>query len=511
MKDLKLFKRSIAFFAALLLLYASLFSFVSCADGRENDITVSEENEEPQMPGGTLAVPYISDDSLNPFYSKTVFNYSVVSLVYRSLYYMDASFTPKNDLAASESFSGAAFKIKIIPDLVFSDSCVVSAQDVVYSFECAKKAFFFSETLKGIASCEAEDSLTVIFKLAYADVNALNALTFPIVKRGTAEEKTSLPTGCGCYRFLQDGIRLSLSANLKYAGKIPAIGALRLVDVTNLSSPEHLVDTGELDFCYSDLSDANINRVYSSVTSVYLNNLVFLGVNSESKVLALSDLRQAVSYAVDRQSIAENVYMGFARAACVPFNTSWRGVSSSEFAFSVPVLGDKAKAAELFSSMGIGEEKNSLKLRLVCSQANSFIRNTASLIASALKEYNIDVEISAKTPEKLKKTVANGEYDMYLAEIKLPPTMDLSEFFLTSGCASAGINLENSLSAAAYFDYRKGKTDIDGFLSVFCSELPFIPLCYRSGRLCYTRKITSELFSVEDRIYGGISDWTYSE
>lgn len=501
-------KKIISVFIAVLLCFC-----VSSCDMGQNETTTQgeEESTEPVIPGGSLSVPYTSVDSLNPFFTESVLNSVPISLVYRSLYKLDTSFSAVRDLAASETVSGLNIKVYLVSDLVFSDGGELTAEDVVYSFECAKKSYLYSSTLESISSCTQGEDGSVTFTLEEYDENALNALTFPIVERGTAATEDFLPIGNGFYQFSQDGIRLSLKANLKYAGELPEIGTVRLTDVKGNTSPENLVSASEIDFYYSDLADANIAAVNASVTGVYLNNLVYIGVNHENVNLVLASFRQAISYAVDRQAIAESAFRGYARAAAVPFNTSWSRYSASPVASSLSLSSHGEKTAQLLSANGFGEGGLPLELTLICNEGNSFMRNTASLIVQALNPYNINVTVQLLSAENLEKAVKAGEYDLYLAEIKIPATMDLSQFFIQGGAASYGINFENCRSDEEYFRYKNGEITFEEFIDVFNSDMPFIPILYRNGRLCYTRKVTSEMTVTESSIFGDIHNWTFSD
>lgn len=507
MKDLPFVKKTVALIMALVL----ILSLCSCGISGGEETTLAEEYEtEQEIPGGSLSVPYVSKDSLNPFTCKTVINSSLSSLVYRYLYRLDTSFSPVRDLSKTESISGLTLKVYIVPELVFSDGSEFTAEDVVYSFNCAKNSENYSALLKGISSCSAESKEAAVFTLAYEDVNVLNALIFPIVKNGSANE-SFVPIGNGFYQFSQDGIRLSLKANLRYAGELPQIGTVRLTDVNGNTAPENLVDKGELDFYYSDLSDSDVTGVNCAGTGIYLNNLIYMGINHNNVNMVLSSFRQAVSFAIDRKSIAENSFRGYARGAAVPFNTSWSGYTSSLAAASLNLGADGEKTQLLLSERGFGTDGTMFTLRLLCGEGSSFIRSTANEIAAALKPYNIEVIVSFLDSDSLKKAVQAGEYDLYIAEIKISDTMDLDAFFSVGGAASYGMRHDILTCDEAYYRYRKGEITLDDFIAAFTAEMPFIPLVYRNGRFLYTREITSPLSAAEDFFYSDIYKWTFSQ
>ncbi len=487
-----------------------VFSFTSCTENTNEETTASyEEQTEAVIPGGSLSVPYVSTDSLNPFYCTTVANSSLTSLVYRYLYRLDTSFSPVKDLARTESLTGLTLKVYIIPDLVFSDGGKVTAEDVCYSFRCAKESKLYLELLRGVTSCTAEGEDCAVFTLAYEDVNVLSTLTFPIVKNGTATSDGFLPIGNGFYQYSQDGIRLSLKANLRFAGELPEIGTVRLTDIDGNTAPENLVATTELDFFYTDLADSNVTGVNCAGTGIYLNNLVYLGINHDNVNLVLASFRQAISFAIDRISISENSFRGYARGAVVPFNTSWSGYTSCLSSSSLSFNSDAEKTQTLLSERGFGAEGTAFSLRLLCGESSAFIRSTANEIAASLKPFNIDVAVSFLDRESLENAVRAGDYDMYIAEIKIPDNMDLRAFFSEGGAASFGMRFDILTCDEAYYRYRKGELSLDDFIASFNSEMPFIPLVYRNGRFLYTRDITSALSAAEDFFYSDIHKWSF--
>ena len=488
-----------------------IFSVSACDTVGEEKPTASEEEAEVEIPGGSLSVPYLSTDSLNPYFCESVLNCALTSLTYRYLYTLDTAFTPQKDIAVSESISGLVLKVYINPDLVFADGSALTSEDVKYSFDCAKASQRYSASLAGLLSCYTDGGSTVIFDLAYTDVNVLNSLCFPIVKKSTAATKDSLPTGNGFYQFHEDGIRLSLKANLRYAGELPEIGTVRLTDVKGNLSPSNLVGTGEIDFYYTDLADADASGSNCSSTGIYLNNLVYMGINHSNINLVLASFRQALSYAIDRQKIAENAFMGYARAAVVPFNTSWQGYSSSLSASTLSFAAAPEKTQQLLSARNFGTNGTALDLVLVCSEGNAFIRNTANEIVAMLSPFNVNITINLLSPENLKKTVEAGAYDLYIAEIKLPSTMDLSQFFSAEGKAAYGMIADNLNCDEAYFRYRNGEINLDDFIAAFNTDMPFIPLVYRNGRFLYTRDITSELIASENFLYKGAHMLTFTD
>ena len=492
---------------ALLLAAALLLSLLAgCGKQPEPETAAPEPETAPAVPAGVITAPYSSLDSLNPFFCTSLLNSSLLPLVFRSLYQLNVGFTAEQDLAIAETVTPAAVQVTLPDTATFSDGVAVTAADVQYSFDLAKDAPLYEEALGNVDRCETDGSYGVVFYLKSPDVNALNVLTFPIAKQGTAGDAEALPVGAGCFAYRKTDGKPALTFNLKYGKPFPSIGQVRLVNIKETLSLMHLLDVGDIDCFYTDLSEGAAKRSYAGTGEVYLNNLVFMGVNYSSYRLDTADLRRAVSLALSRSRICENAFMNHARAAFYPVNTSWKALGD---AISADLVGDAAPAAadRLLSGFNAGVKGETLRYRLIYAEDSPFMQETAALIAEQLAAVNVSLEVSALSRADYRRALNEDKYDFYLGEIKLTKNMDLSPFFSGSGAASYGLDTENLRSDATYELYRAGQCELKEFLEVFSAEMPFIPLLFRNGQFCYSRRIGGSVEVTEENLFRSFSDW----
>ena len=112
-------------------------------------------------------------------------------------------------------------------------------------------------------------------------------------------------------------------------------------------------------------------------------------------------------------------------------------------------------------------------------------------IKKSLESIGIGVELIEKEYSEYISALKDGDFDLYVGEIKPGANMSLSAFFSSDGNESYGIDTK-SVTAKAYFDFTKGAIDASTFVQVFDSTLPFIPLCYRDGMAYYSRELSYE-------------------
>lgn len=496
--------------AAVLLCFALVLVFPSCKkeetpeDVYEPSVTGSAPDE---IPAGVLTAPFTTLDSLNPFFCDSILNSALIPLLYSTLYTLNSAGEPLYNMVCEDVVTCSSVKAVIPEGLVFSDSSPVTSADIVYSFECAKDSPLYEESLSVFSDCTAQSEYSVLFETEYDNINAVNLLTFPVVKNGTAESEDSIPTGSGPFIFEKDSLRSYLTCNLKYAGSISQIGTVRLYDITDSSSLMHMLDTGSIDCFFTDLSDGNAKRTYSSVNEIYLNNLVFLGVNHSSYRLSSSDVRNAVELAIDKRAIAENAFLSHARVAYTAFSTSWAPVSESAFVNGLTGDSDIIAADAILNEFNLGNDGDTLHVSLICRSSNSFIYSAAALIKEQLSLVNIDVSVKYLSDKDYEKALSEGEFDLYLGEIKLTDDMCLYPFFLTRGEAHYGIDNDYITADNEYEKYLSGQLTLDEYLEIFNASKPFIPLVYRNGEFCYSRRISGTVESSENNLFMSLDKW----
>ena len=128
----------------------------------------------------------------------------------------------------------------------------------------------------------------------------------------------------------------------------------------------------------------------------------------------------------------------------------------------------------------------------------------AQAVAEGLKIAGISIEIEAVPRAEYQARLAEGKFDLYLGEIRLTADHSLRPL-LRGGDASFGIS-QKGKAAASYRAYLGGTATLAEFLTVFGEEMPYLPLCWRSGLAAYHRGITTVTPSAYDP-YGGLAEW----
>jgi len=508
LKEFRLLNKIAALLCILLL-------FASCSDTLP---TVADPVQSPE-PEGTLHVPYCSTDSLNPFFAVGEDNTLLWPLAFLPLYELDNNFTPQPVMAATATQTATQVQITLNTGMLTAQGTQLSVADVLYSFRLAKESPAFKTQLSVVSDVSIGATADVIvFTLSKPNINACSLLTFPIVQYGTADRATDLPIGAGPYSYIKttEGIEMTYNPNY-YDGNVRA-AQIKLVDSAADASKAFSLKSERIDCSFSNLSDGEVLRLAATATTVPMTNLVFLGVNANKEHLHSPVFRKAVSKLLDRQNIVDHAFCGYAQATSLPVHPDWSALQT-ENAENITTA-DVYAAQSLISEYETGESELieeadptlitsqiRYEIDLVCCENSNFKTGTAAQIADQLAAADISVTVRTLSEEDYFAAIREGDYDLYLGEVRLTADMNLSVFLFPGNPLGWGIDNETDTTNAAWDSYCAGVASLGEFLQVFTSEMPFIPICYRQGIFYTSRSLVNEVFCTPDNLFDNISVW----
>lgn len=491
--------------------------FTGCKDRNSDDTTTTESittiTETPKpLPERKVTLGYYKNKSLNPFKTESPTNKNLMTLVYDSLFLPTDGYTVESLIGLSFTNVGKMLTVTLDSEATFWDGTFIEPSDVVYSFNLAKESKNYKGRLENFSSVAAGVG-SVTFTLTSADIFAENCLTFPIVKYGTGDN--DIPTGSGRYTLTKRNGNYMLMANENSTRQEEmATLNISLSPITSDAGELYLLQTGDLTYFFDDLSDGEYTKIRANTARVSLNNMVYIGINSDSKELKSKKVKEAICYAVNKSSLADSAYSGIAAISDIPFNPTWENLDGqAKILYEQNVL----KAGELLDEAGYvfayannqyrSKNFEYIELSLLVNEESAPKKKIAEMAASSLKNIGVKVTVHALPFDEYVNALRYGNFDLYIGEVKLSANMSLSPFFSASGEAGYGID-KNSASARAYKDFSAGKIDITTFIQVFTSEKPFIPLLFREGMAYYSRELTYEDTVNEYELFNNIYSWS---
>ncbi|MBE6741592.1 MAG: ABC transporter substrate-binding protein [Ruminococcaceae bacterium] len=496
-------KKIYAIILAAIILICSLSACSSSNKNQNNHELVTQATTEYVTDETGFKLSYTQSDSLNPYESDTLNNQVVQNLVFESLFVLDEAYEAQPLLASGYSYTDSkTLSVTVSGGNTFSDGTLIDAESIIYAFNQAKDSYRWKNSLKCIESISAPSSTVVDFKLKYANPNAHKLLTFAIAK--SENDENGYPIGSGRYKFGEGGGTVYLEVNPNKKDFNPHFTKIPLVNIASAESIENAINIGNISFAFRDLSEISNIKIQSNKKAVNLNNLVYIGINNKVGITKNENIRRAVSLATDRDALVKSAYQGYAKSAASIFNSS---CSLGKQTVVFDKTADTAAAKQAITQSGYDEKD--LKLDILVN-SNSNRRAAAKLIKQQLEAVGFKVTINEESDKAYKNKVESGAFDLYIGETKLPADMNLNSFFTAKGATLYGIDVKKSDSAKAYQGYLNSENEIGSFVLSFTQEMPFVPLLYRQGMICYSKSLHGDMQGYVDNYFSNIQDWYYN-
>jgi peptide/nickel transport system substrate-binding protein len=227
------------------------------------------------------------------------------------------------------------------------------------------------------------------------------------------------PVGTGPFKLAEwsRGSTIRLVRNESYweQGK-PYLDALVYTIVPQAPNRSTGLETGEIDFVvdfYLSKADAprlSSNAKLQSKRGQGSPNIYFLSMNSSNPALAKPEARQALAFAINRETIVQQAAGGFARAGNGAFGEGFKWLFNDEvsyakkYAFSV----DRAKA--LLQSAGV---TTNITLRCLYDSARPQMVAAGQIIRDNLRQLGITVDLQPlETAVMVQKVFIDRDYDL---------------------------------------------------------------------------------------------------
>ncbi|CAJ1003615.1 MULTISPECIES: ABC transporter substrate-binding protein [Brevibacillus] len=309
--------------AAIFLSFSLLLSACSGGGGSASDTA----NPQPGQQGGSgkteLVVAADQDPvGLDPHKVPAASSARIYALVYDGLTRLDENLNVTPSLAEKWEISpdGKTVTFTLHKGVTFHNGREMTADDVKYSFErilnpetgSIAKSYFAS-----VDVIEAKDPHTVVFKLKHPDAALLTnmASSFAaIVPKEVADlNKEAVGTGPFILEKNEPGQYVLLKKNPDYFKTgLPKVDAIKFQIMKDEAERLAAIRSGKVDIASISADSATLleGKPGVQVKSYQSLEYSYLGINVKKKPFDDPRVRQAISYAVDRNQIVQTVWKG---------------------------------------------------------------------------------------------------------------------------------------------------------------------------------------------------------
>lgn len=460
--------------------------------------------------------PYLSGDEYAPCY--------VLNNVYETLIKLDVNNEAQPCLATEWSVSddGMVYTFKIVEGAKFHNGEELKASDVAFSLNTAIATPAMSPYVSMMDHAEATGDYTVdlYLKSAYAALVSLLGNVYIVNEKFYTEhaEIYDIACGTGPYVLREGEVDLNTEVVLdryeEYRLGPASIPTATLKIITDASTARIQLETGELDFLMV-YSVSNYQPL--AATGDYNTALVtaphtaYIALNLQVAPLDIKEVRQALCYATDNESITTIAYEGLAVPARALVGENSFGVDfSGATDFSYNLDKAKEKLAEAGFPNGLDFDDYGVELEYI---PGSYHEKIANCLQDTWSQAGI--HISLRASENV--DCATGQHTMRTTGTDYKADMS----YMSGKYASWGIGATNYAFysnervdelfrlAEAETDQEQRKAYYKELTEIIVDDCPYVPIQHKEIPYVWNKDLNAKVYPSNERPWY-IYDWSWN-
>lgn len=395
----------------------------------------ASSGEQPAAEGPKDLVVALGSEpiSLDPQDASDGISLHATELIYDKLVTFDKDMKIVPELAKEWSMSedGKSWTFTLQEGAKFQDGEPVNAEAVKASFDRIldknnklKRRSLFADFIESV-SVESEYKVSFQLKFQYAPL--LATLAHPNggihSPKNTAEKGKGVgksPVGSGPYQFKEwiSGEKLVLEANPNYWGEKPKVKSITFKPVVENAARSLMLETGEADVILP-IPATDIERLKSNdqvkVELYPSNRNLYMGMNTQKAPFDNVKVRQALNYAVDKETIVNKIMMGNAKPAEAAISgLTWGYSPVGTYPY------DPEKAKQLLAEAGV---KPGTTIKLWTPEGRYLMdRQLSEFVQANLQAVGFNVEFRKWEWGAYQEAIddPNSGYDLFLLSWAVP-------------------------------------------------------------------------------------------
>lgn len=400
------------------ILFLILLLLAGCANEQSNSGS-QEKAYKPAAYGDIIVRGDIGDASnLIPILASDSASHSIAGLIYNGLVKYDKDMNIVGDLAESWDISddGLVITFHLRKGVKWHDGKPFTAKDVLYTYQVTvdpKTPTAYAGDFLKVKKAEVLDDYT--FRVTYDKPFAPSLISWSsaVLPRHLLEgqniTKSSLarhPVGTGPYLFKEwlAGQKIVLVSNADYFEGRPYVDGHVTRIIPDMATMFLELRARNIDMMgltplqYTRQTENNLFRQSFDKYRYLAFAYTYLGYNLKHPFFADKRVRQAISYAINKEEIISGVLLGLGKPATGPYKPGTWAYNENVKTYSY----NPQKARELLRAAGWTKTNNDgflekdgrpFTFELITNQGNETRQKCAEIIQRQLKEVGIDVKI----------------------------------------------------------------------------------------------------------------------
>lgn len=471
-------------------------------------------------------------DNINPLLSSNRNVQEIAKVVFEPLITFDTSYKMQYCLAREiAKTDNTTYLIQLREDVKFHDGTTLDSNDVKFTIDTIlqRGVSIYRENLKYVSALNLIDEYTFTLSLSQpVDFFEYN-LTFPIMSSefydgedfvGTA--KNNAPVGTGMFKIgLAEEKSIRLDKNDEYwniDNRNAMIENIYINKYGSIGEAYTAFKNGEL-----DIMNIKISNIEEYIGSLGYNKLQYKGRNytflnfntMHGDINSNPRIREAISYAIDKNYIIANVLGGSYTAANYPTDFgSWSCVGSSDQKYNLDIASQLLQADGWTLKNGtwqknINGRNTGLFINLTVNKDNGTIVNVANNIKDQLGNFGITVNIKGLSTNKYNEAINNKSFEAAIITIQNSYSPNVNTFFGEGNIANYNndevkgiLNEIKNSSDTNFLNEKLGR-----LYQIYETEAPFIGLYRNLNCVVCHQSLVGNITPNAYNIYHNIEKW----
>ena len=345
-----------------------------------------------------------------------------------------------------------------------SDDVELTADDVKNTIENYMKdtASYYNKKFANIASVEKSSNKSLSIKLKANDPYFIYNLELPL-------EKTSDD-------YIQD-TALATADKLSYTRNKNAKKSLvKQIDINKYKDMYKEVEAfkdGNVDLFITSLKNVEtmLGKYEYNIKSYRNGSALFLFGNKKSKLFSRKEIRTAVAYSIDRDSIINSAIEGAGEKIDLPYIYDIVKYKYDIYATENLMLTNGYKKQGKIYTKTENGKRTKVELTILVNKEDDEKVKVSSIIKNNLEAVGIGVNVEALNVSKLQDRIKSGEYDMLLASVDLNSNPDI-EF--VSGYINISMSVDEAIRAVENSNMQQLNSNIQKLQTTLSNEVACI-------------------------------------
>lgn len=370
-----------------------------------------------------------------------------------------------------------------------------------------------------VESIEVIDVATVKLTMAKPGVEALYFMSFPVMNEALYSDGQVVGTGPYRIDSFDPDTEMVLTENETWWNTKPNIPTIVAKPMTGSTAKLEAVTTSILDFVTTDVLYAGKYKIAGKTQVIdYLTNYYdCLVPNLNNPALGNTEVRKAISYALDRRELISTVLMGHGVPANMPIAPDFYAYDSKYNQDE-----DLKTARALLEGAGYRSNKEGmgkvLQLSIIVpnDREMSYRMEAAKAIAKQLEEVGIEATVEELEQQEYYNRLQAGNFQLALCSFYLDEDPDIGFMLNPGGSANyGGVNsteITSAIDAARNaFQEENIKAAYSEVQKLLMERMPQIGLYYRMNSIVCNDLLSDIKDPRQNQVFTHINEWYYKK